>query len=401
MQTSPISNPANVLPGPASNTNAAPENGAPAFDQVLSREVAGRRNAEAPANSQAAGKTSGAKPAPTDSGKSAATSTDGATNATESPSKDPKTIDTPANDAAALASAELLALVANVTQLQPGRGETKLDSEAKSDAPADPELEPATLDLKPGLRRSSPFSVQQAALGARANHGNQSRPDGTWAAQVERGSTQRIEPGKVEQAAALQASLASGVSGTAKATATTTATGTDFGAVMKDVNQLAQPAQQALAVQNAAAAATQTADRLNPRVGTPGWDQALGQKIVWMVNGENQSASLTLNPPDLGPLKVVLQITNAQANATFVAAQPEVRQALEAAMPRLREMLEDAGIQLGQASVDSGSPDQQHASERHMGRTGSGSDTTDANALTPNAGAKTLAVGKGLVDTFA
>src|SRR5690606_6787543 len=95
--------------------------------------------------------------------------------------------------------------------------------------------------------------------------------------------------------------------------------------------------------------------RLTPPVGTPGWDQALGQRVVWMAGNGQHSASLILNPPELGPLQVVLNVADSQATASFFAAQPEVRQALEAAMPRLRDMLGAAGIELGQANVsDSG-----------------------------------------------
>ncbi|MEI8083472.1 MAG: hypothetical protein WCI74_16670, partial [Actinomycetes bacterium] len=40
------------------------------------------------------------------------------------------------------------------------------------------------------------------------------------------------------------------------------------------------------------------------RVGERGWDQAVGDKLVWMVNQKHQVAQLHLNPPDLGPLKI-------------------------------------------------------------------------------------------------
>ncbi|HEX8957158.1 MAG TPA: flagellar hook-length control protein FliK [Burkholderiaceae bacterium] len=151
-------------------------------------------------------------------------------------------------------------------------------------------------------------------------------------------------------------------------------------------------------------------DKLTPQVGSPGWDQALGQKVVWMVAGGQQSASLTLNPPDLGPMQVVLNVTNSHATATFTAAQPEVRQALETALPKLREMLGDAGIQLGQASVNAGNPQQQQnfanqASQR-SGSGGNGSsergiDALDGTRSIVSPAASIINSGIGLVDTFA
>ncbi|MBE3023368.1 flagellar hook-length control protein FliK [Janthinobacterium sp. BJB1] len=130
-----------------------------------------------------------------------------------------------------------------------------------------------------------------------------------------------------------------------------------------DLSRLAAQLQPG-ALQQAAAAAAVPADKLAGRVGTPAWDQQLGQKVVWMAAGGDQSATLTLNPPDLGPLQVVLTVTNDQADAAFMSAQPEVRQALEAAMPRLREMMSEAGIAFGSATVSAGTPEQQNHGER-------------------------------------
>ncbi|MTW11059.1 flagellar hook-length control protein FliK [Pseudoduganella eburnea] len=125
-----------------------------------------------------------------------------------------------------------------------------------------------------------------------------------------------------------------------------------------------QAAAAALAPAGAAtaqAAQAVASNQLHARVGSQGWDQQLGQKVVWMVNGGEQSATLTLNPPDLGPLQVVLNVSNDQASVAFTAAQPEVRQALEQALPKLRETMGEAGITLGNTSVSSGSQEQQQA----------------------------------------
>jgi len=146
---------------------------------------------------------------------------------------------------------------------------------------------------------------------------------------------------------------------------------------------------------------------LQARVGSQAWDQQLGQKVVWMVAGGEQSASLTLNPPDLGPMQVVLNISNEQATASFTSAQPEVRQALEAALPKLREMMSEAGISLGNATVSAGTQDQrdsaaQAASDRHGngrgGARGQGGDGAPDNGAAP---APVRQRALGIVDTFA
>lgn len=150
-------------------------------------------------------------------------------------------------------------------------------------------------------------------------------------------------------------------------------------------------------------AADPAASRLAPAVGTPAWGQALGDKLVWMASGAQQTASLTLNPPNLGPLQIVLDVKNDQATASFYAAQPEVRQALESALPRLREMMTDAGIQLGQATVSADTPRQNDTPDHQAQRLASERAGADSSGLaTPSGLAVPVArAGRGLVDTFA
>lgn len=116
-----------------------------------------------------------------------------------------------------------------------------------------------------------------------------------------------------------------------------------------------------------AAAQAGAETRLAPPVGSTAWDNAVGQKVVWMAANGEHSASLTLNPPDLGPMQVVLAVNNNHATVNFSAPQPEVRQALEAALPRLKEMMNEAGIQLGQANVGAGSQGQFAGFDRRNG----------------------------------
>ncbi|WP_404932145.1 flagellar hook-length control protein FliK [Massilia atriviolacea] len=178
----------------------------------------------------------------------------------------------------------------------------------------------------------------------------------------------------------------------------------------------AEPAPVAAPLQQAALglaqAANAGADKLSARVGTPAWDNQVGQKIVWMVAGKEQSATLTLNPPDLGPVQVVLNVTGDNASVTFSSGELEVRQALENAMPKLREMMDESGISLGNASVNAGMPEQrQDQGERATAASADGSgagggrgivngSAADANerlaARTPAQGGAL-----GLVDTFA
>jgi flagellar hook-length control protein FliK len=134
-------------------------------------------------------------------------------------------------------------------------------------------------------------------------------------------------------------------------------------------------------------------------VGTTAWNQALGEKIVWMAAGSQQSATLTLNPPNLGPLQIVLNISNDQATASFFSAQPEVRQALEAAFPRLKEMMNEAGIQLEQATVSADTPRQDDTPDHQAPGSRRLAGKHQPGLLTVHAPIQQS--GRGLIDTFA
>lgn len=178
------------------------------------------------------------------------------------------------------------------------------------------------------------------------------------------------------------------------------------GAKISEISPSAQNFAQQIAVSSGQINASHEVEHLAPRVGTSAWDQAVGQKVIWMVAGGKQTAELTLNPPDLGPMQVVLSISNEQANATFISAQPDVREALESAMPKLREMMNDAGIQLSGFSVKSESSNHgsQFADDRSLPR--SKNNTNEAanelgSASTTIPGASRSSAGLGIVDTFA
>jgi flagellar hook-length control protein FliK len=81
------------------------------------------------------------------------------------------------------------------------------------------------------------------------------------------------------------------------------------------------------------------------------WNQVMSSRVVWMAREGIQEASLKLNPANLGPVEVKLNMHNDQANVLFIAQNAATRDALEQALPRLRESFEENGIQLADADV--------------------------------------------------
>ena len=162
--------------------------------------------------------------------------------------------------------------------------------------------------------------------------------------------------------------------------------------------QLTTQSNPALQTQAVASAST-----INAYPGKSGWDQAISQKVVWMVSAGEQTASLTLNPPDMGPLQVVISVHNDQADTTFISDNPIVRQALEDGMANLRDKMSESGIQLGQANVSTGGQAQQDFQQAAQSRQAAQSIAGAVNTVVEQLpGASTLVrVANGLVDTFA
>ncbi|HEM7894375.1 TPA: flagellar hook-length control protein FliK, partial [Burkholderia cepacia] len=159
----------------------------------------------------------------------------------------------------------------------------------------------------------------------------------------------------------------------------------------------------------AGAIAAANAHVLAPHVGTPDWTDALSQKVVFLSNAHQQSAELTLNPPDLGPLQVVLRVADNHAHALFVSQHAQVRDAVEAALPKLREAMESGGLGLGSATVSDGgfasqqqNPQSSFAGGQSSRRGSGGSSAVDAPVDAAQSAPVAASVSRaGLVDTFA
>ena len=138
------------------------------------------------------------------------------------------------------------------------------------------------------------------------------------------------------------------------------------------------------------------------RVGDRGWSQAVADRIVWMVQGEQQFAKLKLNPPNLGPLEVRVSVSNDQASVSFIAQHAAVREALEAALPRLREMFDQQSLDLVRADIgDPGAQQGERSAEsEQQGQKDAAAPADQAAAIEEQQTASSALVSR-LVDLFA
>ena len=97
--------------------------------------------------------------------------------------------------------------------------------------------------------------------------------------------------------------------------------------------------------------ATSTQASITEAFGKPEWGQGMGRQVMWMVNQNISRAEIRLNPANLGPIEVRIEMENDQVNVAFSSRHADVREAVEQALPRLREMLEEKGLNLSDTDV--------------------------------------------------
>lgn len=149
--------------------------------------------------------------------------------------------------------------------------------------------------------------------------------------------------------------------------------------------------------------------QLNAQLGSPEWQQALGQQVLMFQRNGQQSAELRLHPQELGALQITLKLDDNQAQLHIASAHSQVRAAVEAALPHLRHALAESGINLGQSSVGGESlpqPQQSQQQASHQGNQPSyreqhGSAETGIEAVTAPAALQAMARSVDGVDIFA
>ncbi|AEC19324.1 hypothetical protein PT7_0784 [Pusillimonas sp. T7-7] len=143
-------------------------------------------------------------------------------------------------------------------------------------------------------------------------------------------------------------------------------------------------------------------------LGNPNWSADFSRQFVSIAQGANNmphTAELRLDPPELGPLRISINISDNTATAIFVSPHAAVRQTVENALPQLQQQLAQAGISLGQTSVsDHGQSDQ--AAHQSSASGGHGSTGKGGVAATAGDSGAALAMARStasnaLVDTFA
>lgn len=147
---------------------------------------------------------------------------------------------------------------------------------------------------------------------------------------------------------------------------------------------------------------------INAPLSSPQWPNELGRQFISIsqaAKGLGQVAELRLDPPDLGPLRITINLSDNVAHAVFSSPHAIVRQTVENALPQLQQMLEQAGISLGQANVNdqhqSGQASEGFANGNTGNTRGAGANVAAGTAENADIRQNRSVDPNSLVDTFA
>ncbi|GHC55038.1 flagellar hook-length control protein [Alcaligenes pakistanensis] len=148
-------------------------------------------------------------------------------------------------------------------------------------------------------------------------------------------------------------------------------------------------------------------------VQSPEWGAAMGRQMITLAQqaqGGIQSADIRLDPPELGPLRITLQMQDGMAHAMITSPHAQVRHALEQSLQQLQQQFAENGLTLGQADVGDQNASHQAFHEQLAAKDSKGDQpafslnglatSDEASLLTGSTVTRSLAP-NALVDTFA
>lgn len=92
--------------------------------------------------------------------------------------------------------------------------------------------------------------------------------------------------------------------------------------------------------------------------GQSGWANMVAERSAMMASQNIKFAELQLDPPELGPLQVKVAVNQDQATVSFVAANAQVKDALDQTLMRLKDLLGEQGLDLLNVDVSDQSSQQ-------------------------------------------
>lgn len=127
------------------------------------------------------------------------------------------------------------------------------------------------------------------------------------------------------------------------------------------------------------------------------WTEDFSQHIAWLGKQSIKSAMIHLNPKDLGPISLMISVTDDIAKLSIQTQHQQVRDMITDSLPKLKDMMLEQGVNLSDVQFDNQSrqsSSQSHQQERFIPEWAN----QEQELLDEN---KDVIIKKGLVDDFA
>ncbi|MEO8039834.1 MAG: flagellar hook-length control protein FliK, partial [Betaproteobacteria bacterium] len=133
------------------------------------------------------------------------------------------------------------------------------------------------------------------------------------------------------------------------------------------------------------------------------WRESFADRVTWVANARQPAAEMQINPPNLGPVEIRVNVSADQANLSFYSPHAAVREAIQAALPRLQDSLSASGLTLGNVFVGAEAQSRQHPGNGEHGPRGGARHGGDFSLTETPAAVTWVRPGGGLgrVDLFA
>ncbi len=133
------------------------------------------------------------------------------------------------------------------------------------------------------------------------------------------------------------------------------------------------------------------------------WGNGLSERVSWMINQKQNSATIRLDPPMLGKLDVQVRIVDDATTITIQTQHAQTRDLIETASLRLRDSLQENGFQNVNVDVSQRQDQQQSRSQTARAEQPGPHDDFEResdSAMQHEPGTRFF-TGEGLLDTFA
>jgi len=134
----------------------------------------------------------------------------------------------------------------------------------------------------------------------------------------------------------------------------------------------------------------------------PAWSQAMSKQVLLMVNQNISTAEIRLNPAHLGPIEVLIDMSEEQVSVSMSSRHAIVREAMEQALPKLREMLDENGFTLADADISKRSFAEQRDQDADNERKNIAEASTDLSTTSEISGQaiRQVSMNAGVVDYY-